>query len=323
MKKKRKEDREISVLLNLRKPLGILLLIPLLLINSVTYGKNKERKVSASESILMHDEFISLATYKELAKDQAIIKALENEFGSTVVNNYEQITETNSTNQQINFHQDIRHNYLNTFPNGRWIKFLKEPVYQQKQDERGNTWMECSVTGLAESIESAKVNFISKTLDGEDIEKDFSESFTSGENGYIYFKSPVNGYLAIYFDDLIDIQRCLPYNAINEACFPVKANKDYVFFSTDKCNYLDNKETVDEFELFTRNDFENNRFYILFSPIPIQAPLLEKPKKLEGGYFSFWHTESHLFMQWLEDTRLRNKDLQVQIIWVTIKKKEI
>jgi len=313
------ENREFLLL----KKFPVILILLLFLFIPVSYGKKKEKKVSASESILMHDEFISVGTYRELAKEQAINKALEKEFGSTVVSNYEQIRTTTSTGQrQVDTHQDIRHNYVNTFPNGKWLKPLKESEYEQLEDENGNMWMKCTVVGLAEPIESATVNFISKILGSEDPSKNSRESFTSGESGYIYFKSPVDGYIAIYFDDLNRIQRCLPYNAYDGSCFRVKANKDYLFFSTEKCDYLKNKGSVDEVEFFTDRDYENNRFYILFSPVPILAPLLKKPEKMEGGYSSFWHTESHLFMQWLEETRIRNKQLQVQIIWITIKKEE-
>jgi len=68
------------------------------------------------------------------------------------------------------------------------------------------------VTGYAKKIETATVKFIAFTLDGTNPEIDKSETFSNGESGYLYFRSPENGFVIVFYDDLEKVQRCIPYN---------------------------------------------------------------------------------------------------------------
>ena len=312
-------------LLKYQRFTGFLFLVVLTLAISAfnCLGKNKQKKIRGTASILMNDEFISIRTYKEMAREQAINAALEKAFGSTVINNYEHIDLVSSGSRQEEFRQHYKHNYINTFPNGRWVQSLEEPQYGRFQDDNEGFWMECTVYGLAEPVKTAPVNFIAKTLDGENQSVNSSSIFLTGESGYIYFKSPTKGYLSVYFDDWDKIEQCLPYKALTEPSLKIQANKDYIFFSSKKCDYLDDKNQVDEIEFFTDKEYEHNRFYILFSPNPIQPPILEEPMDYEGAYTSFWHTNPLDFMKWLQECRLRDSQLQVQVIWITIKNSTI
>ncbi|MBN2640743.1 MAG: hypothetical protein JXR78_03735, partial [Victivallales bacterium] len=119
-------------------PKTFLLLFAILICGDL-FGKNHEKRITATEEILMNNEFVSIRTYQEMAMEQAINKALDQAFGSTVIDNYEHISGTISKgHHSVNSFQELSNNYINTFPNGRWVKSVKAPSYQQYKDDKGN-----------------------------------------------------------------------------------------------------------------------------------------------------------------------------------------
>jgi hypothetical protein len=257
--------------------------------------------------------------YEYEAKKAAIENAVNSRFGTSISTNYERLTMTEIDGRSVISHTDIRNNYMNSFPNARWLGDKEEPVYNQYKDVKGNWWMKCTVTGFAEEIKSAEVEFSALTLDGTDYKKDETIQFIEGENGYIYFKSAEDGYLMIFYDDMATIQRCLPYNAMKETLFKIDANRDYIFFSPEHADYIKNNYIVDEIEFFTESELEYNQFYFLFSPDPFKTPVLDAEKELEDGYYTFKWLKRDEFKEWLQKCRIRYPDLQVQIIGITIK----
>lgn len=110
-----------------------------------------------------------------------------------------------------------------------------------------------------------------------------SNTFNSGNSLYLYFKSPVDGYLSIYLDDSKNIYKILPYKDMeSKSCVKVIADKEYIFFSKSKeHNYFGNR--VDELELFTPLRNELDKLHILFSEKQYLKPRLTEAKELEGG----------------------------------------
>ena len=280
----------------------------------------QEILVSGEASVLANNLLRTRVQYEHEALLMARENAIEKEFGSSVMSNYERLTITEMEGRSVAFNSDKRSNYLNSYPNGIWIKDVNKSCSDEK-DEKGNFWYTCKVTGYARKIESASVLFKAFTLDGTDPDLNRSETFTDGESGYLYFKSPENGYIIVFFDDLNTVQRCVPYNNSNDNYFKVEGNREYIFFSRGKCDYLSDKNHVDEIEFYTESPLDYNLFYILFSPEPFSGYFSDPPEKLGGGYTSFRSMARENFHSWLQDNRIRNKYLQVQIIGVSIVKK--
>lgn len=274
--------------------------------------------VTGQAEVLMRDPNNKFF-YEYEAKQAAIENAINSRFGTSISTNYERLTMTEIDGRSVISHTDIRNNYMNSFPNARWLGDRKEPEYSQDKDEKGNYWMKCTVTGFAEEIKSAKVEFIALTLDCTDYKKDETIQFIEGENGYIYFKSAEDGNLMIFYDDMVTIQRCLPYNAMKETLFKIVASRDYIFFSPEHADYIEDNYIVDEIEFFTESELEYNQFYLLFSPDSFTTPILDTEQELEDGYFTFKWLKRDEFKEWLQKCRIRYPDLQVQIIGITIK----
>jgi len=306
-------QRRIWTMARPRFTVGLLLSLfcPFCLLNA------QERVISGEASSLMNNPAITKYQYEEETYRMAVNNAIDQAFGSSVISNYERLTSTQMEGRSVTDHFDLRNNYLNTFPNGVWIKDQVRECLEEK-DEEGNWWMTCKVTGIARKQETTEVQFVAKTLDGTNPEIDQTETFIVGESGYLYFKSPGSGYIVVFYNDMNIVQRCIPYNDMSASSMKVEANMDYIFFSPEHAHYTGNISEVDEIEFYTDLPLEYNQFYILFSHEPFKEYFLDPARQLEDGYSGFKSMSRERFHKWLQENRVRNKALQVQILSVMI-----
>ncbi|MCF8346829.1 MAG: hypothetical protein K9G38_06425, partial [Bacteroidales bacterium] len=151
-------------------------------------------------------------------------------------------------------------------------------------------------------------------------EKNQTLTYYNGEQGFLYFKSAMDGYLVCFYDDMKNVQRCIPYNASDQLQMEVMNNREYLFFSAEHADYGIPPEEIDEIEFYTEQGLEYNQLYIIFSPHPIGAYFINDSKELGHGYHSFRNMSRDDFHRWLQENRIRNPELQVQIIGVSIRK---
>jgi len=274
--------------------------------------------IQGEAEILIHDPLLMKQYEFEVLQD-AINNALFKAFGSSVVSNYESVSETSMSGRNIISSTQSRSQYINSFPNGIWLENKKDPDYSTYKDKKGNWWLKCVVSGYGKVIQSTPVEFIAEPLDGTNILTDKSNSFMSGESGYLRFKSAKTGYLIIFYDDFNTVQRCLPYNKMQSEFIPVAANKDYIFFSPEHADEMLESIVVDQIEFYTEKGLEYNQFYVLFSPKEFALPILEQETYQEDNYASFKSVNRKSFHKWLQNSRSKNNNLQVEIIGVTIK----
>ena len=282
------------------------------------YGQ--EQRVSGEATTLENDLQKTKRQYEIETLEMARQNALDKAFGSSVESRYERLNITEMEGRSVSANREIRNNYISTFPNGRWIKDISKSTVET-QDENGNWWMTCTVTGYARKIESAEVRFTAYTLDGSDPQKDIEDSFTEGEEGYLYFRSPEEGNVIVFYDDFKTVQRCVPYNVSSENYIRVKANNDYIFFSGGENDYLPDKTKMNGIEFYTELPRDYNLFYVLYSPVPFTGYDVNNPDSLSAGYTTFHWMDRNDFQDWLQEQRVRNKDLQLKIIGVTITEK--
>lgn len=280
----------------------------------------QQKEIKGSAEVLILDNNL-IKKYEFEAQQAAINNALYEAFGSSVVTNYELLSQTEMKGQSLISASEKRIQFVNTYPNGIWKKELKTPIYTSYKDEKGNWWLRCEVFGLAEQFTVPPVNFIARTLDGEDFIKDETINFISGESGYIYFRSPVKGFICVFYDDFKTVQRCFPYNSMGNEMFPVHAETEYVLFSQNPLGFGTDSLLVDEVEFFTDDELEYNQFYILYTPEQIALPAVNNYTISDQKYTTFKSLTRSDFQKWLQKCRMRNIDLQVKIIGITITRK--
>jgi len=267
-------------------------------------------KVSATYTYYA-PETMSVEEAKRVALDRAKIQAIADEFGTIIA----QSTSTVITNK--NGESDTQFFALGgSDVKGEWIETIGNPEYQL-QFETHFLVVKCSVKGKAREITSAKIEFTAKTLrNGTELRFEDS-NFRDGDDLYLYFQSPTNGFLAAYLlDELAQTVYCiLPYKAQSFSAYPIMANKEYVMFSR---KFADKSERpmVDEYTLSCENDKEFNTLYILYSPYQIgkrngfDESIEDKPDNISFKDFK----------SWLSKTLSKDSNIQFQEINITISK---
>lgn len=270
----------------------------------------KTAKVSATYTYYA-PETMSVEEAKRVALDRAKIQAIADEFGTIV----SQSTSTVITNK--NGESDTQFFAIGGSDiKGEWIETIGNPEYQLKFENHFLIVI-CSVKGKAREITSSKIEFIAKTLrNGTELRFE-DVNFRDGDDLYLYFQSPVNGYLAAYLlDELTQTVYCvLPYKAQSVSAYPIEANKGYVMFSRKEADKPE-RSIVDEYTLSCEHDKEFNTLYILFSPSQIgkrngfNDSVEDKPLNISFKDFKAW----------ISKTLSKDRNIQFQEINISISK---
>uniref|UniRef100_UPI0025D03B2E DUF4384 domain-containing protein n=1 Tax=Prevotella sp. TaxID=59823 RepID=UPI0025D03B2E len=278
----------------------IFLLMPLL----STFAQKIER-VHGEYAYHVPDN-ISLEKGKRTALERAKIQALADAFGTLVSQSNSTIVKNEEGKSSVDFlsigGSDVK---------GEWIETLGEPKFDIFY-ENNALIIKATIDGKAREIKNASIDFEAKLLrNGTDLKFE-SDEFRNGDDLYLYFKSSINGYLAVYLlDETTQQVFCLlPYKSSGEPAYTIGHNKPYVFFSCQKADR--NPNAVDEYNMTCEHSLEQDTIYIVFSPnmfakantknedagLPRQLPLKE-------------------FLRWLG--KCKTKDTEAQIKSITIK----
>lgn len=252
------------------------------------------------------------------AIEQAKIQAIASEFGSTV-------NMTNFTN--LSAKNDNSSSRFNSFAmsdvNGEWIETISEevtPVF-----ENGLTIIKVKIKGKAREIVANPIELeLAVMANGKDPKRDRirDNRFAVGDYMYVYFMSPVDGYLTMYLEDCNSdekIQALLPYRGVNEGAMRIEANKPYIFFSRQDAD-PEIQHLVGRIKMNTRNEIDYNRLYVIFSPHEF-TKALDKENELPGASFEDRsgeriyrfprEIEPKSFQKWLSKSRLKDPDMQL------------
>lgn len=239
---------------------------------------------------------------KAQALHQAKVKALADKFGTTIsqVNSlYEKEKNGKLTDKFLSLSEDeVR---------GEWIETLGTPAYKLEMTDNA-LLVTVKVKGRARAIKHAAVNLSVKTLrNGTDDAFETTE-FKDGDDIYLSFQSPINGYCLAYLVDEAQTAYCLlPYRNQTTGSFPVKANKHYVFFSEEKATDI-SPQIVDAYTLSAVDEREFNRLYVIFSPNEFAKAIDKSSSDLLPRETTF-----EAFQKWLSHCRKADEKMTVVV----------
>lgn len=267
-------------------------------------------KVSATYTYYA-PETMSIEEAKRVALERAKIQAIADEFGTIVT----QSTSTVISNK--NGQTDTQFFSLGSSDvKGEWVETVGEPEYDMKVE--GHFFVvTCLVKGKAREISQDNIDFVAIPLRNGTTLKYESTEFHNGDDLYLYFESPVDGFLSVYLLDEMEqiVYSILPYKTENSPVTQVVGNKKYVFFSTKDAD-KDTRGKVDEYNLRCNLEKEFNTLYIVFSPIQFY--------KKKGFDSKFEDVPNNVpyndFKQWLSKTMSKNSKIQTKQISITINK---
>ena len=175
------------------------------------------------------------------------------------------------------------------------------------------------VYGLAREIVNGSVDYEARVLCGGTEKKFEGYTFRGGEADldplYLYFKSPVAGFLAVYLlDETAEkVNMLLPYQQSDMKSYPIERDKEYIFFSPKHQTDAD----TDEIYLTATNPPEINDLYIVFSPNEFVRPNTDDAH-VEGKYIRLRELSYDDFTNWLSKKRIADKDMKVTVYPITI-----
>ncbi len=256
---------------------------------------------------------------REKAEELAKINAIENEFGTYIA----QETDIHVTDGRVDF--DI---LGSTMVRGEWVRTIGEVEFNEaSKAEKGefgieqNVWIQCNITGeIRECI--SRANLFVEVLNCPLIECR-KTTFYDEESLYLYFKSPVDGFLSVFIDVDGDAYRLIPYKSMGTLnAIEVEGDKEYILFSK-KHNYsFDRGFSIDALELGTDRYIEYNTIYVVFSENEYAKPILDDIKELDHGYYLPRSLSSREFKKWIGDCKAEMpNDFQVERFKISIEKK--
>jgi hypothetical protein len=271
-------------------------------------------KTVEGEYVYYAPENVTMAAAKDFALRQAQLKAIADEFGTIISHSNLTKIETSNDVSKTNFislgSSDVK---------GEWIETVGKPDFNIVYEE-GMLVVSCKVKGKAREIVSSKVDILAKTLRNGTEEKFESEEFRKGDDLFLMFQSPTNGYLAVYLvDDDEQVQCLLPYLEQQDGIYQVHANQRYVLFSQAD----DPLTRVDEYKMLPDRDLEHYQMYVIFSPNKFAKAVDRTSEKATDavGISGFPRELSFEdFHKWLARCRRHDADMTLKKIILTIKK---
>lgn len=301
----------------------ILLLCPLQLFS---------QKVVTTEGYAQTEitENISRSEAKTLVREKAEINAIERAFGTVIIQGNSTYITNVQTGQKVETNT-VFNTIANTSVKGEVIEILDEKYTDipgiKIIDGRKEpvTEIRCDIKIRAREITTPPARFVSFPLACTNIRCQ-TTSFRDRDSLFLYFSSPVSGYLSVFLDDNKEALCLYPYSGMPsefEGGVPVRADQKYILFSNkSEFNYFPGKNIeVDRYELSTGKSQEMNRLFIIFSKSPVNKPSLSEVKLLADNYQLPKSLKSEDFQRWLNSYRSHEKaEVEVSIINITITK---
>lgn len=259
----------------------------------------RTEKVRA-EYIYHAPENISLEEAKRIALERAKIQAIADEFGTIVSQSNTTLVSNRNGESSTDFFS-----LGGSEVKGEWIETIDLPEYDINY-EQGMLVVKAIVSGRIREIVSAQIDIKAEVLcNGTDL-KFARTDFKNGDDLYLYFQSPVSGYLAVYLlDEVNQMVYCLlPYKNSPEAVAPIEHDRSYIFFSTKHAG--DKAHLVDEYTMTCNNSIERNTIYVVFSPNEFAKANSNNIEELLPQELSFEE-----FQKWLVKGRNRDKNMNV------------
>lgn len=273
-------------------------------------AKEKLTNVSITYDYLSNDRNESKAEAEIHAIEKAKRKALENAFGVDVSSIVVSMDRENFEEGRL-FSDEEFFSLGSTVAKGEWIETVTEKILSIYHD--GDVWhVRVFVEGKAREKSGVPIDlqyaFINNSHD-----KQNRTTYYDNDDIFLRFTSPVSGALCVYLIDNEKTAYCLlPYMRSEKGYQDVRANRDYVFFSSDT-----DKE-ADEYVLTTQTAVEHNVLYVIFSPNKFT-----KARDRKGA--RNWRKQQvprnlpyKDFIEWLAKVQTADKNMQVRTEVISI-----
>jgi hypothetical protein len=293
----------------------LLLLLLCLLISLPPAIAQKIKKVEGTAQVRMELNMTENDTRK-LAEELAKIDALQI-FGTIADQEFNMMIKEGKADYNIIAKTEVR---------GEWVEtidgpFFEEDFKKEKTDEgiRNVKWITCNIKGKGRELTPrAQIDFY--PLNYPNLSNRTTE-FPDEGNLYLYFKSPVDGYLSVFLDDGIATYRLLPDAYASkefESGVLIEGDESYIFFSKKKEQNKLPQKKVEEYTMFTTEKLEYNYLYVVFSESRFVKPILNDIQIINGDTLPR-SLPFKKFQDWITENKYANPTFQVRKMAITLK----
>lgn len=196
---------------------------------------------------------------------------------------------------------------------GEWLSDNAAPVIR-KAVINNQFVLDVTVSGKIREIKDNPIDLKCVVLRNGTDTKYASVEFTQGDKLYLSFKTPVEGYLAVYLGDRKTVNCLFPYTGLSPDIMKVSAGQEYVLFSKDKSGSLD-PFAVQECPLGCSpgESEEMVRLYVIFSP----NRFTKANDNADGRFRSLPFEEFHT---WLSKSRSLDTEMNLRVHDIVIRR---
>lgn len=281
------------------------------------YLSGQTVRSTGTAQVRMESNMTEIET-REYAKELAMVNAIENAFGTYAEQQTDMTIKNGKTSYNIVGTTKVKGDWIQTMD----IKFTEDFISEKTNSGLVNVkYITCVIKGkVRRSIPKALIEY--EILNHPDIHSR-TKSFYHGEQLYVFFKSPVKGWLSIFLEDDDAVYRLLPYVNMKDeyqSGVPIKSDIDYLFFSSNDNFFPGNY--VDEQIIFSlKEDVEYNFIYIVFSEDEFAKPTLEGVSEVDGRIIPKQLSPSR-FQKWLSNNRSVSDNFQDIKTKISIRQKD-
>lgn len=248
---------------------------------------------------------------EQIALERAKIQAIAEKYGTLVSQSNTTYVRNNDGKSTIDFNSvsssDVK---------GEWIETIGEPEFSNPIFEKDIYSVTVTVKGTIREIVSSQVDLDYAVLCNGFESRNERTQFKNGDDMYLRFQSPVDGFLAVYLVDhnAGSVYCLLPYARSGMASQTIEHDKKYIFFSSQ---YAEDevKNKVDEYNLTTSVEQERDDIVVLFSPNKFTKANSEQTDEMLPRELSL-----KAFDTWLGSVKRKDKDFVEKRIVLEIRK---
>lgn len=283
------------------------LILTIVLLACAAMGASAQAvKTISGEATYYGESTDSPALAKQKALEAARINALAREFGTVLSQTTVQRDLADSTGEQT-FFSSLSASEVK----GEWIADDGDPQFRMDLDNDGHYVVHCSVKIKARALSNKAADFNATVLRNGTTPRHADTNFRSGDDMFLSFSAPSDGYLAVYLVVGDDVMTLLPYTSSASGRVKVQHGKEYVLFNASTADKAFG--VPDEYTLMTDQGMEHNRLYVLFSPNEFT-----KAMDHEGGESMPRMLSYREFVQWLSKVRRADEQMGMKVFNLVI-----
>ena len=172
---------------------------------------------------------------------------------------------------------------------------------------------------IASETQPVKAEFKARILRNGVSDTYESSTFKDGDDLFISFQAPIDGYVAVYLYEMSSVSRLLPMRNSSHSAYHVSADTKYVFFANGVSRYADVATRSDihsDYGMTCSGDREVNRVYIVFSPNSFTTP----GDDVQANMSTPASIGFDGFQKWLGQCRSRDREMIYKISEIIISK---